>query len=95
MGRSTTPRFAVEYTCKGGSITPYGWRSSRMGQVPADGRPSAATLQRHVDSVNASLLPGGVNHYPTPGRADIRIVSARLVRNDGSREVLATYTAGA
>ena len=95
MGRTSTPAFAVEYTCTGGTITPYGWRSSRIGQVPADGRPSAATLKRHVDSVNSSFLPGGVNHYPTPGRADIRIASARLVRNDGSRQVIATYTVGA
>ena len=87
----TTPAFAVEYTCTGGTISPYGWRSSRIGQVPADGRPSATTLKRHVDGVNASLLPGGVNHYPS--RADVRIVSARLVRNDGSHEVIATYTA--
>ena len=94
MGRSSTPAFVVEYTYTSGTITPYCWRSRRIGQVPADGKPSPFTLKRHVDSVNESLLPGGVNHYPTPGRADIRITSARLVRNDGSREVIATYDAG-
>lgn len=91
MGRSTTPAYVVEYECEGTRrISPICWRVTSSTQVPADGRPTAANLRKHVESYNRSFQPGGANAH-----VGVRIVAAKLLRNDGSREVVATCRVGA
>jgi len=83
MGRSRTPLYVVRYTTTGGLITPVCWNGR------TDGRATAANLKRHVDAMAESFLPGGANHTSCSA---LRITGGRLLRNDGSREEIATYT---
>lgn len=87
MGRSVTPAYVVEYETTGArGFSPICWRVTSSSQIKADGRPTTANLRRHVEAYNASFQPGGVNEH-----VGARIVAAKLVRNDGSHEVVATY----
>ena len=51
MGRSTTPKYAVHFRCRGCYTTPKGWNSKYMG------RPTLANLTKYVELMRA----GGVN----------------------------------
>lgn len=82
MGRSTTPTFAVTamyYHANGGrwGSTPYGWDSKR------EGRPSDATLARHVAAFEASTRQGGANAHL--GAATV--LRARVVRQSTGETV--------
>lgn len=89
MGRSVTPAYVVEYQATGIRMSPACWRVSSPNQIPADGRPTVKNLARHVESFNRSFQKGGSNEH----LAGTRIVAAMLLRNDGSREVVASWTA--
>lgn len=96
MGRSYTSKYRVEYRLvlsvgsdgrqRGVSWTPASWIVSSRDQRKADGKPTAENLRRHVESIEQSTRPGGVNEHL--GSTTIR--SAKLVNQD-TGETVATY----
>jgi hypothetical protein len=84
MGRTITPKYAVEVEHGSMAIqsTPSAWRG-----VPTPGR-----LRQWVAAYNESLKPGGVNQHLTTQWPieSCRIIKARIIRNDGSRELIAS-----
>lgn len=59
MGRSTTFKYRIEEgSDKRGWKTFGGWRCADKGK----GKPTDANLARWRNAMNASFLPGGVNH---------------------------------
>lgn len=86
MGRTFTPRYAVRYVTNGtGTITPACWR----------GRATAKRLAAHVESLNASLRPGGVNEQAgrVTGGETMQVVRAELRENCLGGAVVATWAA--
>lgn len=81
MGRTVTPRYAVEFVVDRGFWTPMGWDGKHAG------RPTAANLAKFAKGYEAATMPGGVNDHLGP----TRILRATILRNDGSRTVVATY----
>lgn len=73
--------YAVEFVVDRGYWTPMGWNSRQAG------RPTAANLAKFVRGYEASTQTGGVNSHIGP----TRILRATILRNDGSREVVASY----
>lgn len=88
MGRSVTPPFRIEFNTVGGRITPFGWWVRRAPPFKSNGKPTFENLKTEVDGVIASGKPGGVNARSMAG---LVVLGAKLVRNDGSGEVVATY----
>lgn len=88
MGQTLTPTFIVTVEHKGGAVrsTESGWNSRQ------NGRPNGRNLKIWVDKYHESLREGECNHhvFKTYG-AGAYIASARILRNDGSREVVAIY----
>jgi hypothetical protein len=89
MGRTVTPKYAVEVTHGSMAIqsTPSAWNSKQ------NGRPTEKNLKAWVDAYNESLKPGGVNQHLTENWPieSARIIKAVILRNDGSREEIATW----
>lgn len=87
MGRSRLIPFVVEYLTNRGSITPGEYQPKYCG------KPSLAGLTKHVEDLNASLRPGGINHYPQLGDGNnpMQVVGARLINQKKGREVVAVY----
>jgi hypothetical protein len=96
MGRSTTPKYAVEYrdviVLRGDrrervSLTDTGWN------VRESGRPTDENLERYVREFEDSTLPGGVNEH----LGVTRVGSATIYLNDGSgiSEAVASYAPAA
>jgi hypothetical protein len=54
-----------------------------------DGRPTAANLQKFVESFEASTRPGGVNAH----LGATTVTKAMIMLNDGSRKLVAEYEA--
>lgn len=94
MGRSYTPKYAVELKLANGRYALQAWQVRSSPNNPGKGRPTDANLKRYVEAYNASILrPGGVNeHLGDMNRA----IAAEIRLNGewgGDRSVLATYTA--
>lgn len=88
MGRTQTPTYVVEYVTRGPyRLSTTCWRTRSSSRIPADGLPTQRNLARHVETLNASFKEGGANAM----LRGTRITSATLLRNDGSREVVATF----
>lgn len=81
MGRSFTPKYAVEYLVDRGTWTPAGWISRDRG------KPSAENLARDVVRQEAATRVGGVNEHIGP----TRILAAKIVGNRGERTLVAGY----
>jgi len=100
MGRSRTPSLVV---LEEGNLVMHGapeWRVRRRGQLRGYGQPTAQNLARFVAAGNDSFKEGGVNFHITDhmrGRGELgpedhaRVTRAQIVRNDGSREILASW----
>jgi hypothetical protein len=90
MGTSRTVRFTVHYSVDHGVWTPGEWRMRPRfnGQAPAHGQATPENLKKHVEHVEASTQPGGVNAHI----GVTKILSARIVDNF-TGETLATYKA--
>jgi hypothetical protein len=80
--RDTTPTYVVMIHVPGVRYTPAAWNCRR------DGRPTEANLRKYVESFEASTRPGGANAH----LGEETVAFARLMRNDGSREVVAYYS---
>jgi len=78
MGRTVTPKYAVQYDAPGFLLTPAAWK----------GRPTAEALAAHVEGLNASFQPGGANAH----LAGTKVVAARIVRNVAGGEVVARWS---
>jgi hypothetical protein len=89
MGRSRLIPYVVYYTTNRGNITPGEYHTKY------DGRPGVTGLAKHVDVLNASLRPGGVNHFPHLGDGDnpMQVVAARLVNQKNGDTVVAEWRA--
>lgn len=85
MGRSRLIPYVVYYTCVGGQITPGEYHPKY------NGKPSAAGLAKHVEDLNASMAPGGVNYYES--FKNLRVVAARLVNQKNGGAVVAEWRA--
>lgn len=81
MGHTTKPAYRVEYVVDRGYWTPCAW------QTKYDGRATAANLEKHVQAVEASTQPSGVNAH----LGATKIHRARLIRQ-ASGEIVAEYT---
>ena len=86
MGRSVTPKYAVEFSgvSRNGAPTrwtPMGWNSKQAG------RPTAANLAAFVRGYEASTLPGGVNAH----LGVTRIAAAEVKLNVLGGSVVASY----
>lgn len=84
MGRSRTSKYALEMQ---GS-------TSRCWFVKEDGAPTAANLEKYVRSFINSLKVGGVNAHISQAFGYMPIPNwARIVLNDGSRQVVVEWKA--
>jgi hypothetical protein len=86
MGRSVTPKYAVEFSgvsSNGKPVrwTPQGWNSKQAG------RPAPHTLAAFVKGYEASTLPGGVNAH----LGVTRIAAAQIKLNVLGGIVVASY----
>lgn len=77
MGRIVTPKYRVEYVTRGSHFTPGAWR----------GRVSEKALRAHVESLNASLVPGGANEHIGRAYPDTKVLAATIVRQADSESV--------
>ena len=91
MGRSTTPKYALEMD----GVTSASWRvRPPAGGGKGQGTPTDANLERHVLAYIDSLKIGGVNQHVLLALGHIPVPNwARIVRNDGSRAVVASWKA--
>lgn len=90
MGHSTMSKYRVEYRVRGSHWTPASWLVSSRDQRHADGRPTDENLRRHVEAIEASTRPGGVNAH----LGATVILSAKLI-NQHTDETVAAYVAPA
>ena len=87
MGKTLTPTYAVEFfevrTAAEGAVgwTPMGWNAKQAG------RPTAENLATFIKGYEMSTLPTGCNRH----LGATTIGSAHIIRNDGSKEVIASY----
>ena len=95
MGRSTTPKFAIEMDCTGVVTTPQAWHvKPPVGCKTGYGKPTAENLAKYVETYLGTLKPGGVNrHLVTAFGSKVIPHAVRVVKNDGSREVVAEWKA--
>ena len=90
MGRSFTPKYAVEME----GCTSATWRVGPEYQIPGNGKPTAANLAKYVEAYIGSLKTGGVNVHISKALGYMPIPNwARIVLNDGSRTVIAEWKA--
>lgn len=84
MGRSTTPKYAMQMDCTAIRATDSCWR----------GRATAARLRAHLEAYNASLLPGGANARVGEvfGIERAKALSGRIILNNGTRKVIVEVT---
>lgn len=87
MGRSITPTYVAEFTVNHGHLTPMAWDCKRYG------RPTDANAEKFRKFYNMSFQPGRVNGPLTEDDVILHISEVRVIRNDGSKEVVATATA--
>ena len=88
MGRSVTPKYAVEVQ----GCTSAAWRVKEQYGIPGYGSPTAENLAKYVKAYIESLQPGGVNQHVSNALGYVPIPThARIVLNDGSRTVLAEW----
>jgi hypothetical protein len=87
MGRTITPRYFVEVKHNGMvASTPSVWNSKQSG------RPTNLNLKRWVTKYHESLRHDGVNAHVAKAFGDgANIVSAAILRNDGTRTVVAVW----
>jgi hypothetical protein len=90
-GRSRTPAYRVEFdgvvsNGRAVGMTASGWDVRKRGQIPGNGAPTAANLERYVIAIMQSTEPGGVNAHL--GRTTIQ--GAHLIRQSDGAE-MATY----
>lgn len=86
MGRSVTPKYAVEFSGVSSNgrpnrWTPMGWNCKQSG------RPTAANLAAFIKGYEASTLPGGVNAH----LGVTRIAAAQIKFNVLGGETMAIY----
>jgi hypothetical protein len=92
MGYSTTPKYRIEYTTVGGSITAGAWRARKSGPFPGYGNPTNENLRRHVEVLQKSFEKDGANAHIGASFPALRIVGACIV-DQFNDEVKATYKA--
>lgn len=83
MGRITKPAYRVEYEVEGARFTPAGWDSKHAG------RPNDRNLHHHVQVLQKSTEPGGVNAHLGP----VRVLRAKVVKQS-SGVTVARWEAG-
>lgn len=81
--RDTTTKYQVRLKVSGYGFPPMSWNCKR------DGRPTAANLQKFVESFEASTREGGVNAH----LGATKVTRAAIMLNDGSRKLVAEYEA--
>lgn len=89
-GSTRTFTYRVEYTTASPTVhqTPAGWKPK---VAEGGGKPTAANLARHVEHLNKSFEPGGVNaHVADRFGFAAKIVAARIVRQ-ADNEIMATW----
>lgn len=85
MGRSYTPKYAVNVKSVGAHLDMFSWNSRDSG------RPNDSNLASWVRLMNASFAPGGINYHP---EGDVvHITAAEIVENRRGGAVVATYKA--
>lgn len=90
MGRSVTPTYAVEME----GCTPAAWHVRPSNIQKGYGKPTPENLAFYVEKYINSLKPGGCNHHISKALGKMPIPNwARIVKNDGSRNVLASWNA--
>jgi len=78
MGKSVTPKYRCEVKANIGYMTPSCW----------SGRATEKRLQDHIESLNESFLPGGINGHVSKSRnVIVQIHEARLVEQSTGRVV--------
>lgn len=91
MGRSRTSKYALEMD---GSTPRCWWVGPQPGGVPGSGKPTLANLTRYVEVFMRSLEPGGANAHISRALGHVPYPKwARIVMNDGSRELVVEWTA--
>jgi len=87
MGKSTTPKYRVEYFDNtSGKILPH----TQAWDCKSYGRPSLENLEKWRKSMNQSFKPGGVNyHISESAKILIHITKASIVRQKDN--VVVTY----
>lgn len=102
MGRSRTPRLVVEETWTHPMVGRPEWRVRAGAGRVGYGRPTTSNLAAYVAAGEASMREGGVNWHITqalrangdlPEDGYPRVLSARIVRNNGSNDIVAEWTA--
>lgn len=90
MGKSITPKYVVEMDGTTGMF----WHVRQHYQSPGNGKPTNENLAKYVQDYIDSLKPDGVNKHVSKALGYIPMPKwARIVRNDGSREILAEWFA--
>ena len=96
MGRIVTPKYAVHVRTndRGHALTPIAWRTRAQGQIPGDGRPTAANLAKWVEGYNASFRAGGSNAALSESIGfELRIHHAEIRENVAGGDVVAEWDA--
>jgi hypothetical protein len=86
MGRSITSTYVVEFLKVIADGRPVGWTPQSWNSKQA-GRPTLKNLEAFVKGYEASTQPGGCNEQ----LGVTTILSARIVRNDGSHTEIVRY----
>jgi hypothetical protein len=66
MGRSSTPKYVIEFVTGNGRQRTHEWRVRTSYRGKGYGRPTEANLEKHVQAYNASVEPGGCNAHLGP-----------------------------
>lgn len=102
MGRSRTPTLIVREQGNFRQIGAPEWRVRSRGPFQGMGRPTRANLARFIQAGNRTFQENGVNWHITEGMRTNgslgpneypEVLSAQIVRNDGSGEVVASWSA--
>jgi hypothetical protein len=90
VGKSYTSKYALEMDGSTSSC----WWVNKVPNSPfkGNGKPTAENLRKYMEAHLASLKEGGSNYHLTKALGDRAVPKwARLVLNDGSREVIAEW----
>lgn len=89
MGRSTTPKYRIEFTTTrpGCWCTPQFWDVRGRNGCPGNGLPTTQNIEKWVQALEESCQPGKPNAHVGP----LQIKTARIV-NQFTGEVVASWT---
>jgi hypothetical protein len=83
MGRIVTPKYRMEVKTNVGSLTPAAWR----------GRVTSKRLADHVEGLNQSFQPGGINAHVSDAKGAVMYVYAASIIEQRTGRVVAEWKA--